>query len=213
MFWAADMKLTEILATTCGLITERFASSINNQPAFGRSYSARQNDSDDFGLTFDGIRKHFRHSQANTPRSFLDSSYVNCEYRDDMIETTMRGCFKSLETATKAQRPVRHIFLLPFDSAKRTFALFKQFESEKPQDCRLLTTMPPNTYCFWMFGYWLGMNKLQKTEELSYQDGDLALFVFDNTIARIQTPMDIRLQKEIAAWIGRHSRLQTSNAR
>ena len=52
-----------------------------------------------------------------------------------------------------------------------------------------------------MFGYWLGMNKLQKTEALSYQDGDLALFVFDNKIARIQTPMDIPVQKEIAAWM------------
>ena len=119
MFWAADMKLTEILATTCGLTSERFASSINNQPAFGRSYSARRKDSDDFGLTFDGIRRHFRRIKASTQRRFLDSSYVNCKYRDDMIETTMRGCFKSLETATKAQRPVRHIFFLPFDSAKK----------------------------------------------------------------------------------------------
>ena len=36
MFWAADMKLTEILATTCGLTSERFASSFNHQPAFTR---------------------------------------------------------------------------------------------------------------------------------------------------------------------------------
>ena len=76
-FWAADMMLSAIFALDCGLTAERFASAINFQPLFLRSYSARVKDNTDFGLGYDGLRKHNLANNTSRPRNFLESSYNN----------------------------------------------------------------------------------------------------------------------------------------
>ena len=132
---------------------------------------------------------------------FLESSYNNCEYENGMINEVMSGCFESINLATRLNKPVRHIFFLPFDKAKNTDYNFRMYHSLTPLDYRHLMTVSEQSYCFWMFGYWLGLNKLNKTSDLAYKDGKLiAIFVFDNKIAREKTPLGLPLKKRLATW-------------
>ena len=49
-------------------------------------------------------------------------------------------------------------------------------------------------------GYWFGQNKLKKTLDLCYNDGPLALIIFDNSYARIVDPISSKILNELALW-------------
>ena len=137
---------------------------MNMQSAFSKSYSARKQDVTDFGLHFDGLKEHPKnsdsiHNKNAKPRDFLESSYNNCEYDDNMIKETMEGCFASLAKADSLGIPIRHVFFLPFDPAKFAYSTFYEMRYQRPNDCRILLDIPEGGYSFWMFGYWLGKNK------------------------------------------------------
>ena len=205
MYWATDWKLTAIIAKCLHISIERFSSMMNFQPLFKKSYSARKRDVTDFSLHFDGLKTHPTDSTSisnsnATPRSFLESSYNNCEYDDNMIKETMEGCFNSLAEADSLGIPVRHVFLLPFAPAKFTHTTFHNMQHQRPNDCRILLTLPESTYSFWMFGYWLGRNKLAKNDRLAYQDGNLAFFIMDNVISRETQPITEQTLKLFAQW-------------
>ena len=117
-----------------------------------------------------------------------------------MIKETMEGCFNSLAEADSLVIPIRHVFLLPFAPAKFTHTTFHSMKRQRPDDCRILLILPELTYSFWMFGYWLGRNKLAKNNRLAYQDGQLAFFVMDNTIARNTQPITTKTQQLFAQW-------------
>ena len=112
----------------------------------------------------------------------------------------MEGCFNSLAEADSLGIPVRHVFLLPFAPAKFTHTTFHNMRHQRPNDCRILITLPESTYSFWMFGYWLGRNKLAKTDRLAYQDGHLAFFIMDNAISRETQPITEQTLKLFAQW-------------
>jgi hypothetical protein len=205
MYWATDWKLTAIIATCFSISIERFSSMMNFQPKFKKSYSARKRDETDFGLHFDGLKSHPTHSTSilhpeAKPRSFLESSYNNCEYDDNMIKETMEGCYNSLAEADSLGIPIRHVFLLPFAPAKFTHTLFHSMKKQRPNDCRILLTLPETSYSFWMFGYWLGRNKLAKNNRLAYQDGQLAFFIMDNSLARDTQPISPDTQRLFSQW-------------
>ena len=61
------------------------------------------------------------------------------------------------------------------------------------------------TYPFWQFGYWLGINKLAKKEELTYRQGNLAVLVFDNHLARELWHITPLMKGKFAHWAERNS--------
>ena len=79
-----------------------------------------------------------------------------------MIKETMEGCYTSLAKADSLGIPIRHVFFLPFDPKKFAYSTFYEMRHHRPNDCRVLLDIPEGSYSFWMFGYWLGINKLAK---------------------------------------------------
>ena len=93
---------------------------------------------------------------------------------------------RAIHEATKLHKPVRHVFkfchLIPQNKLMLNSTGPLCYTASSGLQATPGPTRP-SSYCFWMFGYWLGLNKLQKTEELAYKDGDIALFVMDNSFA------------------------------
>ena len=89
---------------------------------------------------------------------------------------------------------------VPFVLGNLNHRHFRDLHARAPQDAREWLILPSETYPFWQFGYWLGLNKLAKIQELTYKQGDLALLVFDNVLARKEWPITDQDRGTFAHW-------------
>jgi len=208
MAWAGDRHLTNILARWVD--TERCSSSANCNFSFQQSFSARQGDND-FGLAFDGLHTRDSAGRILHTRSFASSSgYCNPEYTDAMMLDCVNRCMDALLEGDHTQSPVRNIMFIPYQKGQIVYHTIATLARERQHDIRPLVIFPPKTYPFWQLGYWFGRNKLSKLLDLCYNDGPVALIVFDNARARAENPFPTKLLDELAIW--RASKLPTKHA-
>ena len=198
MSWAGDRHLTNILAKWVS--TERFSSSPNCNFSFKKSFSARQSDAV-FGMHFDGLSYRDSNNQPTGPRSFADDTgYCNPEYTDEMMSECVHQCMAALIEGDITQKPVRNIMFIPYQKGQIIHHLISTFQRERRNDIRPLILFPPKTYPFCQLGYWFGKNRLRKTLDLCYNDGPVALIVFDNSFARAVDPISSTLLDELTIW-------------